>query len=134
MKDLFEEIFNDFSSDLPLGFRRDPLSIRFSTPKTKDIEPAAPWRQDGNTYKTTIRCVGINPEDVKVSLENYGINITGKTEEEDGEYSQDVKLGISKELMSEIEEVLYTVKNGLCKITLVMKKEQERKQIPVTKV
>lgn len=123
MYDLLDILEDSFS----LGFGKSPLGIKFSTPYTKDINPAAPWKKEENNYKTVVRMIGVNPEDVKVELENYGLHVSGETEEEEGKYSQDIKLGIAKDVISNIQEITYSVKNGVCRITLIMKQPEESK-------
>lgn len=120
--------FDDFD-DLFFGFGR-PMSIRFNTPNTKDIQPASPWSKDENGYHMVARVVGINPEDLKVTLEEYGICIDGESDYNGSTYTQHIELPISKDLMANVTEVNYEVKNGLCKVSLIVK-EPEYKQVAV---
>ena len=132
MYNFFDEFYNLSSFD-NLMFSRQPLSVKFNTPSTKDISPAAPWTKGENCYSTVVRVVGINPSDVKVSMEESGIVIKGESDTFNEKYSQEVSLGIAKDIMSNIKEVNYEVKNGMCKIVLRMK-EPEHSFIAINKV
>ena len=132
MYNFFDELYNLNSFD-NLMFSRQPLSVKFNTPSTKDISPAAPWTKGENCYSTVVRVVGINPSDVKVSMEESGIVIKGESDTFNEKYSQEVSLGIAKDIMSNIKEVNYEVKNGMCKVVLCMK-EPECRSIAINKV
>lgn len=113
--------------DSILGFRTKPLSLNFSTPSTKDIEPVAPWKKnDEGNYETVIRMVGITPDDVNVEIEDYGIHVYGESNTFDQIYSQNIKIGVAREIKNNIDEIVYNVKNGMCKITLIMIKHEEK--------
>lgn len=129
-----EFLTNFFNDDDFLGFGLRPLSIRFNTPLTKDISPMAPWKKDdqGNYY-TVVRVVGLNPEQTEVSLESYGLLIKGESETFGEKYSQELKLGVSSETIANIKTINYEVKNGMCKITLVMK-EKKSSDIKINRV
>lgn len=132
MYNFFDEFYNLSSFD-NLMFSRQPLSVKFNTPSTKDISPAAPWTKGENCYSTVVRVVGINPSDVEVSMEESGIVIKGESDTFNEKYSQEVSLGIAKDIMSNIKEVNYEVKNGMCKVVLCMK-EPECRSIAINKV
>ena len=132
MYNFFDEFYNLSSFDNSL-FSRQPLSVKFNTPSTKDISPAAPWTKGANCYSTVVRVVGINPSDVEVSMEESGTVIKGESDTFNEKYSQEVSLGIAKDIMSNIKEVNYEVKNGMCKIVLRMK-EPEHSFITINKV
>ena len=132
MYNFFDEFYNLNSFD-NLMFSRQPLSVKFNTPSTKDISPAAPWTKGENCYSTVVRVVGINPSDVEVSMEESGIVIKGESDTFNEKYSQEVSLGIAKDIMSNIKEVNYEVKNGMCKVVLCMK-EPECRSIAINKV
>ena len=132
MYNFFDEFYNLSSFD-NLMFSRQPLSVKFNTPSTKDISPAAPWTKGENCYSTVVRVVGINPSDVEVSMEESGIVINVESYTFNEKYSQEVYLGIANDIMSNIKEVNYEVKNGMCKIVLRMK-EPECRSIAINKV
>jgi len=123
-----DRFFDDF-----LGFGSRPLSMHFVTPSTKDIQPVAKWKKDGNTYYTVVRMVGIDPEFVEVTLEDYGIHIKGESTTFGETYSQEISLAIAKETLQNINEVTYDVKNGMCQISLIMN-EPEVKKIAITRL
>lgn len=114
MNELFEEV----ERLATLGFGTKPYSLSFRTPFTKDMQPFSPWKKEENTYTTTVRVVGVDPDDVEVELEDYGIHIKGKSETFGETYEQDVSIGIARAVMANIDEVNYEVKNGMCKIVL----------------
>ena len=132
MYNFFDEFYNLNSFD-NLMFSRQPLSVKFNTPSTKDISPAAPWTKGENCYSTVVRVVGINPSDVEVSMGASGIVSKGECDTLNEKYSQEVALGIAKDIMSNIKEVNYEVKNGMCKVVLCMK-EPECRSIAINKV
>ena len=132
MYNFFDEFYNLSSFD-NLMFSRQPLSVKFNTPSTMDISPAATWTKGENCYSTVVRVVGINPSVVEVSMEESGIVIKGESDTFNEKYSQEVSLGIAKDIMSNIKEVNYEVKNGMCKIVLRMK-EPECRSIAINKV
>ena len=119
MYNFFDEFYNLNSFD-NLMFSRQPLSVKFNTPSTKDISPAAPWTKGENCYSTVVRVVGINPSDVEVSMEESGIVIKGESDTFNEKYSQEVSLGIAKDIMSNIKEVNYEVKNGMWNPNVVL--------------
>ena len=118
-------IFDEFDN-LFFGFGR-PVSIRFNTPYTKDIQPASPWSKDENGYHMVARVVGINPDDLKVTLEDYGLCIDGESEYDGNIYTQHIELPISKDLLANITDITYEVKNGLCKVSIVVKEPEYKK-------
>lgn len=149
--------FNDF-----IGFGV-PTNIRFNTAGTKDMLPVywKKWsveikdkentednnevnevnNKDGNKepktkdvgYKCVCRTVGINEEDIKITLEDYGICVQGKTEYEGNVYSQYIELPISKDLIANIESINYKTINGLTYIYLLMK-EPKKNKVSIRKV
>ena len=134
MNELFKSnYFDELMDSVALGFGR-PFNIRFNTPLTKDMCPATPWKkEDEYSYSTVVRMLGINPEDVNITLEEYGLSVQGESETYGGKYSQHVDLGISKDLISNIKEVNYSLENGLCKIVLQMN-EPVKKEVKISRV
>lgn len=126
------DLFDELEDVMTLGFGMKPLMFRYSTPNTKDIAPASRWTKDGNSYSTVVRVVGINEDEVEVSVEDYGILIKGESNTFGEEYSQEVKLGIAKDVIANIESVRYEVKNGMCKVVVDLKEPAYHK-IAVTK-
>ena len=124
---------NDFFDDTFFGFGVKPFYNRFNTPLTKDITPVAPWKRDGDNYYTVVRMIGIDPEQVNISLEKYGLHIYGESEVFGEKYNQEIKIGMASEIIANIESVNYEVKNGMCKIILNMKKV-EKQPIKISRI
>ena len=120
-------IFDEFDN-LFFGFGK-PVSIKFNTPYTKDVHPASPWIKDENGYHMVARVVGINPSDLNVTLEEYGLCIDGETEDDGYVYTQHIELPISKDLLANITEVNYSVNNGLCKVYITVKEPEYKKAV-----
>ena len=146
--------FNDF-----IGFGV-PTNIRFNTAGTKDMLPVY-WKKwsveikdkdnEGHSkdengknndkepkmkdvgYKCVCRTVGINEEDIKITLEDYGICVQGETTYEGNVYSQYIELPISKDLIANIESINYKTVNGLTYIYLLMK-EPKKNKVSIRKV
>ncbi len=80
MNTLMTRNFDEIFDSMLLGFGA-PMNIRFNTAKTKDLMPScwSPWEveyEDSTEkkkmgYKCVCRTVGINPEDVNVTMEDY---------------------------------------------------------------
>ena len=97
----------------------------------KDTEKEIKTKDVG--YKCVCRTVGINEEDIKITLEDYGICVQGKTEYEENVYSQYIELPISKDLIANIESINYKSVNGLTYIYLLMK-EPKKNKVSIRKV
>ena len=130
---LNNNLFNAIDDLFDLGFSSKPLSFRYITPNTKDMSPASRWKKDDNKYYITVRMVGINPDDVKVTVEDYGIKVEGESDTFGETYSQSVSLGIAEDVISNVKGVSYEVKNGMCRIELEMK-EKEYNKIDVKRI
>lgn len=125
-----------------------PTKIKFNTPDTKDMMPAC-WKvweekvHDPDTddctynkkmgYKAVCRTVGISPDDVKVTQEDYGICVQGKTEVDGKEYSQYMELPISEDIMANITGIDYKTENGLTYIYLKVQ-SPDKKKIEIRKL
>lgn len=137
-KDFFDELWDNMT----MGFGK-PVNVRFNTPYTKDIMPSywSEWYIDMEDatekkkmgYKCTCRTVGINPEDVNVTMEDYGICVDGMTEYEGNKYTQHIELPISENVMSDIENINYKTVNGLTYIYIEMK-SPEKKKVKINRV
>lgn len=123
---------NSLEDILGLGFSK-PISIRFLTPDTKDVSPVSSWKKDGNKYYAVVRVVGIDPDDVKVALDEKSITVSGESETFGETYSQHVVIGVSPDIISNIDSVTYEVKSGMCRIDLIMK-EKEIHRIDVKRI
>lgn len=134
MGDLFKrDYFEDLFDSVTLGFGR-PFNIKFNTPYTKDMCPASPWtKNEDGSYSTVVRVLGINEEDLKVELKDFGLSVSGESEIFNGKYSQHVDLSISSNIISDIKEINYELKNGLCKINLIME-EPKFKEVKINQI
>lgn len=131
-RDYFDELWDAMS----MGFGK-PMNVRFNTANTKDMLPSywSKWMVDAKDstekvqagYKCVCRTIGINPNDVTVTMEDYGICLDGKTEYEGYKYSQHIELPISENVMSDIEAINYKTANGLTYIYLKVKKPEKKK-------
>ena len=136
MNSLMARNFDELFDSVMLGFGA-PTNIRFNTAKTKDLMPSywSTWEVEEKDstekrklgYKCVCRTVGINPEDVNVTMEDYGICVDGQTEHEDNKYTQHIELPISESVMSDIENISYKTLNGLTYIYIKMKSPEKRK-------
>ena len=122
MSDIFEEVLNE-----TLGLSMRPFYFHYSTPETRDVNPMSGWVKEGKDYVTTVRMLGVAESDVKVEAESYGLHVHGESETFGKKYSQDLKLGISKDTMANIYGIKYKVQNGMCQITLNMREPAEKK-------
>ena len=111
----------------------EPTGIKFNTPNTKDMRPASVWTKTENGYQMTARVVGIDPDDINITMEDYGICLDGKTDDDGTIYTQHIELPISKDLMANITDVNYEVKNGLCKLQIIVK-EPEYKKVNIQRI
>lgn len=134
-----DEVFEN----LVMGFGK-PKNIKFNTPNTKDILPSywSKWEVDTKDstekiqkgYKCVCRTVGIDPEDIKITIEDYGICLDAKTVyDSETQYTQHIELPISDSLISDIESISYHSKNGVTYIYLEMKKP-EKKKVVINKI
>ena len=132
MSNYFDEIFDS----MMMGFGK-PVNVRFNTAKTKDLMPNywSAWdvevkdstEKENVGYKCICRTVGIDANDVKVTMEEYGICVDGVTEYEGNKFTQHIELPISESVMADIEAINYKTLNGLTYIYLKMKKPEKKK-------
>lgn len=136
--------FEDILKSLELGFGK-PKNIKFNTPNTKDLLPSywSKWEEQDKEnsgekvqkgYKCVCRTVGINPEDINLTMEDYGICLDAKTIYDDEfQYTQHIELPISESIISDIKSINYRSKNGVTYIYLEMKKP-EKKKVAINKI
>ena len=104
----------DFVKDLMFGV---PRGLVFNTFGTKDMSPAK-WTKNESGYECVCRTVGINSEDVNVTLKNDCILVSGESEIEGVKYNTRYELPISKDIISNVVKVRYRSLNGLTFIYL----------------
>ena len=83
----------------------------------------APWLRsnDGKVYCTTVRSIGINPEDMKIVLENHVVKVEGATNFNGTEYSVDFDIPLSDTFYDKIDHIEHETLNGLTYITITLK-------------
>lgn len=109
----FDTVF-DFADDVvSLGFGR-PENLAFNVAGTKDVFPSR-WSEMENEegYKCVCRTVGIDPEDVEVTLNDNKIHVSGETEFEGVKYDTRYDLPLSRDILSNIKNIKFKSLNGL---------------------
>ena len=83
----------------------------------------APWMRsdDGKVYCTIVKTIGINPEDVKVALENHVVKIDGATRVNGNEYSVNFAIPLSDTFYERAESINHETRNGLTYSTIGLK-------------
>ena len=64
-------------------------------------------------YKCVCRTVGIDPKDVKVTLNDNKIHVSGETEFEGVKYDTRYDLPLSRDILSNIKNIKFKSLNGL---------------------
>lgn len=123
-EDFWDEVF-------ALGFGK-PEYVKFNCDRTLDLSPTT-WTKTDNGFKATCRTVGINPDDVKVKLEDCYIDISGESEYEGSKYNVSYMIPISDDVISNIKSIKYKTVNGLTHIYLDVERPS-KKDIKILKV
>ena len=99
----------------------------------KDMQPYTVYKKDNN-YIIEVKTLGINSEDVNVTLEENVLQINGETHNNysDKTFNTNIKFRIEEELFNKIQNIEYTSVNGLTYVTLILKKEKTNR-IKITK-
>lgn len=99
----------------------------------KDMQPYTVYKKDNN-YIIEVKTLGINSEDVNVTLEENVLQINGETHNNysDKTFNTNIKFRIEEELFNKIQNIEYTSANGLTYVTLILKKEKTNR-IKITK-
>jgi len=126
MDKFFDEFFNDFN----MIFGR-PRNFYFNC-KTKDQMPSC-WEKTENGFNATCRTVGINPSDVKVTLEDDCLKVSGETKTNDYTYNCNYELPIIEEVLNSIKSIKYKSANGLTFIYLEIDKPK-RKEVKIEQI
>ena len=124
MTKFFDNVFDDF---LTLGFGR-PRNLIFNS-CVKDMLPSYWTKKDEKTYMCVCKTTGINPEDVKVEETEYGIKVSGSSEIEGYTYDTSFELPIAQSIISEIDKVQVSSKNGLTFVTLKLNRPEKKKML-----
>lgn len=123
----FDRIFDDFFT---WGFGK-PRNLHFQT-KTKDMLPSF-WEKTEDGYKCTCRTVGISPSDVKVSVGEDCIYVSGETEIDKYKYSTNYELPVSQDVLGNIKSIKYKTENGITIIYMDIDRP-EKKKITIQKI
>jgi HSP20 family molecular chaperone IbpA len=94
--------------------------------KNFDMKPSI-WEKTDDGYKCTCRSVGINPEDLKVSIGDDYIHVEGETELDNYKYSVKYDLPVSAEILDSIKSVKYKTTNGITIIYIELEKSEKKK-------
>lgn len=99
----------------------------------KDMQPYTVYKKDNN-YIIEVKTLGIDSEDVNVTLEENVLQINGETHNNysDKTFNTNIKFRIEEELFNKIQNIEYTSANGLTYVTLILKKEKTNR-IKITK-
>lgn len=83
----------------------------------------APWTRssDGRVYCTIVRSIGIDPEDMKITLVNHVVKVKGATKFGDMEYSTDFEIPLSDAFYDRVDHIEHQSRNGLTYITVTLK-------------
>lgn len=127
MTKIFDEVFDEFL----WGFGK-PRNLIFNCNRTKDIMPGF-WEKTDDGYKCTCRTVGISPSDVKISVGDDYIHVSGETEIDNYKYNTKYDLPVSQEVLSNIKSIKYKTENGITIIYLHINRP-EKKQINIEQI
>jgi HSP20 family molecular chaperone IbpA len=116
--------FDAFFSDLD-GWFGKPRHLMFQC-KTKDMTPSF-YEKTDDGYKCTCRTVGINAEDVKVTLEDDCIHVEGKTELDGYKYSTSYDLPLTEDVINNIKNIKYKTANGITIIYIDLDRPEKKK-------
>ena len=119
----------DFFDEFLFG---KPANLVYNAGKTQDMNPAY-WTKTENGYKAICRTVGIAPEDVVITINEYKIVVKGETEYEGVKYNTSFELPISKEIIGNVKSIDYKTLNGLTYIYLYVE-TPEKKKIKINKI
>lgn len=90
----------------------------------KDMQPFTSYKRN-NDYIVEVKTLGINPEDISVTLKDGILEIAGETNNPYSENSFNTKINFSvaESLLKQIKNIKYKSQNGLTYITLQMKED-----------
>ena len=116
----FLSIFNNNLDDL---FFNRPM-------KLNDMNPIKFIKTESG-YTAIVNTLGINEEDINVSIEGNLLVVSGETNDEElkSNYTQHFKLRIDESVLSSIKSIRYGSKNGVTKIYLDIEKKESKIKI-----
>lgn len=112
---LTSKIFDDNIFD----FLRDDYLFNSSV---KDMNPTVFYKKD-NDYIIEAKTLGISPDDIKVTLDENILIISGESKNEysDKAFNAKIKVKIGDDILSLVEKIDYKSENGLTYVILRMK-------------
>jgi len=118
--ELFDEFFNGMSL---FGYR--PMRLVFNS-NVKDMSPYS-FKKTDDGFIGTIKTLGISEKDIKVTVEEYGIKVTGESEINGEKYNTEIEIAINDSVMADLKEIKYHSQDGLTFINLIL--DNKRKKI-----
>jgi HSP20 family molecular chaperone IbpA len=118
--DMFDEIFNGMSL---FGYR--PMRLVFNS-NVKDMNPYS-FKKTDEGFIGTVKTLGISEKDIKVTVEDYGIKVSGESEIDGEKYNTEIQIAINDSVMADLKEIKYHCQDGLTFINLIL--DNKRKKI-----
>lgn len=118
--ELFDEFFNGMSL---FGYR--PMRLVFNS-NVKDMSPYS-FKKTDDGFIGTVKTLGISEKDIKVTVEEYGIKVTGESEINGEKYNTEIEIAINDSVMADLKEIKYHCQDGLTFINLIL--DNKRKKI-----
>lgn len=120
--------FDDFDRFFELGFGR-PTKFVFNSAGLKDMMPACWEKADDGGYCARVKTLGLT--EAKVTVEDYGIKVSGENELEGQIYNTSIELPVSPDVMDNVTEIKHRTVAGITFVELVVDRPQ-RKKIKIT--
>lgn len=118
-----KDVISFFDDNFPLGFAK-PRHIVFNTNGLQDMNPAQ-WTKTEDGYVGCFKTLGC--EDIKISIEDYGIKLVGNGEVFGKKYNTTIELPIGNDVLDNIVEIKYETKAGITRIEIILNKPEKRK-------
>lgn len=111
-------------------FESDFIKVISNTNGLKDMMPSC-WEKTDNGYRCVVKTLGIS--DVNITIEDYGIMLTGSNELEGKVYDTTVELPIAQDVLDNVEEIKHKTINGITFVDLIVNRP-EKKKIKIEKI
>lgn len=113
---------NAFFNDNIFKFIDDEF---FFNSSVRDMSPTVYYKKE-NDYIIEVKTLGIDKENINVKLEDNILSVSGenKNEYNDKSFNVNIKVRLGKDLISNIESIDYTSKNGITYVFIKMKKSK----------
>lgn len=124
----FEEV-DKFMGKVLNDFFGNPRGIKFNT-YVYDMKPTF-WKKTKEGYTCLVHTLGIRPEDIKISVNNDYISLTGETkyDELDKPFTKTFDIPVDKDIMSNVTKIKYRTENGLTFIYLDVEHKENKIKI-----